>query len=52
MKELETTIYKDKMYTIDYRLGEIRFMEFGELPKFIPIDSELGQLILICKNKI
>ena len=27
-------------------------MEFGELPEYIPIDSELGQLILIRKNGI
>ena len=52
MKELETTIFKGKKYTIDYYLGEIRFMEFGEVPKYIPIDSELGQLIIIRKNKV
>lgn len=52
MKELETTTYKGKKYTIDYQLGEIRFMEFGELPEYIPIDSERGKLILIRSNKI
>ena len=52
MKELETTIFKGKKCTIDYQLAEIRFMEFGEVPKYIPFDSGLGQLILLRKNKI
>ncbi len=52
MKELETTTYKGKKYTIDHHLGEIRFMEFGELPEYIPIYSELGQLILIRSKRI
>ena len=52
MKELETTTYKGKKYTIDNTLEEIRLMEHGRAPEFIPFDSEKGQLILVRSNKI
>ncbi len=38
--------YKNKIYTVDYRLREFRFIEYGEMPKFIPFDSELGIKLL------
>jgi len=38
--------YKNKSYTVDYRLREFRFIEYGEMPKFIPFDSELGIKLL------
>jgi len=34
--------YKNKIYTVDYRLEEFRFIEYGKIPEFIPFDSELG----------
>jgi len=34
--------YKNKIYTVDYRLREFRFIEYGKMPEFIPFDSELG----------
>ena len=38
--------YKNKTYTVDYRLREFRVIEFGKLPEFIPFDSELGIKLL------
>lgn len=38
--------YKNKIYTVDYRLREFRFIEFGKMPEFIPFDSELGIRLL------
>jgi len=34
--------YKNKIYTVDYRLKELRFIEYGKMPEFIPFDSKLG----------
>jgi hypothetical protein len=34
--------YKNKIYTLDYRLKEFRFIEYGKMPEFIPFSSELG----------
>ncbi len=34
--------YKSKIYTVDYRLEEFRFIEYGKMPEFIQFDSELG----------
>lgn len=38
--------YKNKIYTVDCRLGEFRFIEYGKMPEFIPFDSELGIKLL------
>ena len=38
--------YKNKIYIIDYRLREFRFIEYGKMPEFIPFDSELGIKLL------
>ena len=39
-----------KNYTVDYRLKEFRFIEFGKLPKFISFSSKLGLKLLNKKN--
>jgi len=38
--------YKNKIYTVDYRLKEFRFIEYGKIPEFIPFSSELGIKLL------
>ena len=38
--------YKNKTYTVDYRLKEFRFMEYGKMPEFTPFNSELGIKLL------
>lgn len=38
--------YKNKVYTVDYRLKEFRFIEYREMPEFIPFNSELGIKLL------
>jgi len=38
--------YKNKVYTVDYRLREFRFIEYGKMPEFIPFNSELGIRLL------
>jgi len=38
--------YKNKVYTVDYRLKEFRFIEYGEMPEFIPFNSEFGTKLL------
>jgi len=38
--------YKNKVYTVDYRLKEFRFIEYGKMPEFIPFNSELGIKLL------
>jgi hypothetical protein len=38
--------YKNKVYTVDYRLREFRFIEYGKMPEFIPFNSELGIKLL------
>jgi len=43
LKQIE---YKNKIYTVDYRLREFRFIEFGKIPEFIPFDSKLGIKLL------
>jgi hypothetical protein len=35
-----------KGYTIDFRLQELRKIEFGKLPEFIPFRSKKGQKLL------
>ena len=43
--------YKNKIYAVDYRLKEFRFMEYGEIPEFIPFESELGIKLLSITGK-
>jgi hypothetical protein len=38
--------YKNKIYTVDYRLREFRFIEYKKMPEFIPFESELGIKLL------
>ena len=38
--------YKNKIYVVDYRLREFRFIEYGKMLEFIPFDSELGIRLL------
>jgi len=38
--------YKDKVYTVDYRIEEFRFIEYEKMPEFIQFDSELGIKLL------
>jgi len=38
--------YKKKIYTVDYRLREFRFIEFGKMIEFIPFYSEIGTKLL------
>lgn len=43
---LKKVKYKNKVYTVDYRLKEFRFVEYGKMLEFIPFDSELGKKLL------
>jgi len=43
---LKKVKYKNKVYTVDYRLKEFRFVEYGKMLEFIPFDSELGIKLL------
>jgi len=38
--------YKGKVYTVDCRLEEFIFIEYGKIPEFIPFGSELGIKLL------
>jgi len=38
--------YKNKIYTVDYRIREFRFIEYEKMPEFIQFDSELGIKLL------
>jgi hypothetical protein len=43
---LETVDFQGKKYVIDERLREFRFMQYGELPEFVPFDSPKGREIM------
>jgi len=44
--------YNNKIYTVDYRLREFRFIQYGKKPEFISFDSKLGiKLLNIIRNK-
>jgi hypothetical protein len=45
-KMLKKIKYKNKIYTVDYRLREFRFIEYGKMLEFIPFDSEMGIRLL------
>lgn len=38
--------YEGKLWTVDFRLREFRFMVYGEMPEFVPFDSEKGTELL------
>jgi len=46
LRELPKIKYKGKLYYIDKRLQELRYMIYGHLPEFIPINSKKGKRIL------
>jgi hypothetical protein len=48
---IEKVKYKNKVYTVDYRLKEFRFVEYGKMLEFIPFDSELGIKLLNIAGK-
>ncbi|MDA4128666.1 MAG: hypothetical protein OK422_04350 [Thaumarchaeota archaeon] len=41
-RQLPTLEYEGKLWTADFRLREFRFIVFGEMPEFIPFESDLG----------
>jgi len=43
--------YKNKIHTVDYRLREFRFIEYGKMPEFISFDSKLGIKLLSIAGK-
>lgn len=47
--------YRNKIYTVDHRLNEIRYIVYGKLPEFYQINSIIGQEIIengkLLKNK-
>jgi hypothetical protein len=45
-RELPTFAHLGKVWTVDLRLKEFRFVVFGEMPEFVPFDSEEGGLLL------
>jgi len=45
-KQGSFTLIEVNGYTADFRLKEFRRIEHGELPEFIPFDSEKGKLLL------
>lgn len=45
-RKLPTVEFEGKSWTVDERLGEFRFVVFGETPEFVPFDSEKGERIL------
>ncbi|HEV2120611.1 MAG TPA: hypothetical protein VGS11_10995 [Candidatus Bathyarchaeia archaeon] len=45
-RRLPTFDHEGKVWTIDFRLREFRFIVFGRLPEFVPFDSEEGQRML------
>jgi hypothetical protein len=45
-RKLPTFVHEGKVWTVDIRLREFRFVEYGELPEFIPFESEEGEKML------
>jgi len=43
---LPTFMHKGMTWTVDDRLGEFRHIVFGEVPEFVPFDSEEGEELL------
>jgi hypothetical protein len=45
-KKLKTFEQEGKAWTIDPRLREFRHLVFGEMPEFVPFDSERGEELM------
>jgi hypothetical protein len=45
-RRLEAFVFEGKVWTVDPRLREFRFLEYGKLPEFVPFDSERGAELL------
>jgi hypothetical protein len=41
-RRLPTFIHKGKVWTIDERFREFRFIVYGERPEFVPFDNKEG----------
>jgi len=41
-RRLPAFTYQGKVWTVDERLGEFRHIVLGEIPEFVPFDSQLG----------
>lgn len=52
MIELSTIKFGDKIYTIDPRLREFRFIRYGKKMEFIPFSSPKGQKMLKRLRKV
>lgn len=53
VRRLPTFEYQGKTWTIDERLGELRHLVYGEMPQFVPFDSDLGlKLLLACRDLV
>jgi hypothetical protein len=45
-RKLPSFEYDRKLWAVDFRLREFRFMVFGEMPEFVPFDSKKGKKLL------
>lgn len=45
-RKLQTFECKGKTWTVDPRLQEFRFLQYGEMPEYVPFDSEEGSELL------
>ena len=46
VRKIPTFEYQGKTWTVDERLGEFRHVVFGDIPEFVPFDSDLGIWLL------
>lgn len=45
-QRLPTFTYKGEVFTVDFRLREIRHLVLGETPEFVPFESARGRILL------
>ncbi len=45
--KLRTFEYQGKTWTVDPRLQEFRFIKYGEMPEFVPFQSEMGNELIL-----
>lgn len=45
-RKLPSFEYGGKLWTVDPRLKEFRFIVHGEMPEFVPFDSDKGMKLL------
>ena len=45
-RRLEAFVCQEKVWTVDPRLQEFRYMVYGQMPEFVPFDSERGAELL------